>query len=289
MTAPATIIVLVITGAASLYAFQRPDIRERWIFEPRAILADREYHRMITCGLIHADWTHFFFNAISFFSFARTVEVFYGAQAMLVIYGSGILGGSVLSLLIHRHHEYRALGASGGVCGIIFASIFLLPWMSILVFPLPFGVPAYLYAVLFLAGSYVAHRRNAGNIGHDAHMGGAIVGLLAATAMYPRLVLAAPWMFAGVLGLSLIILWLLLAAPIQLFKWPSGSQEPSLGDERSRRYEQNSNRNKKLAEMDALLDQVAKGGVEKLSASERRRLEQLSKEIYGSGGPARER
>ena len=130
----------------------------------------------------------------------------YGPRTLLLIYFSSILGGSLLSLFIHRHHDYRALGASGGVCGVIFASIFLLPGSSITMFPLPIGIPAYLYAVLFLVGSCIAHRRRSDNIGHDAHLGGAIIGLLVAAALYPKLIFAAPWVIAGVLGLFSIIL-----------------------------------------------------------------------------------
>jgi membrane associated rhomboid family serine protease len=281
MTAPATIIVLVVTALASLCAFQRPDLRERWIFNPQAILAHKEYDRMLASGLIHADWVHFAFNAFSFYSFARNIEINYGAKTMLLIYGSSIVGGSLLSLVIHRHHEYRALGASGGVCGIIFASIFLLPWSSIRVFPLPIGVPAYLYAVLFLAGSFVAHRRGTGNIGHDTHLGGAIVGLLVAAAMYPALFFAAPWMFAGVLALSLVILLVLIFDPLHLTNWDWSPNEEPAGGERLRRYQENSERNKKAAELDELLDKVARDGIQSLSASRRKRLEQLSAELYG--------
>ena len=284
MMAPATIIVLVVTALASFYAFQRPDIREKWIFNPQAILAHKEFYRMITCGLIHADWVHFAFNAFSFYSFARSIEINYGAKTMLLIYGSTIVGGSVLSLIIHRHHEYRALGASGGVCGLIFASIFLLPRSSITVFPLPIGVPAYLYAVLFLAGSFVAHRRGTGNIGHDAHLGGAIVGLLVAAAMYPALIFAAPWMFAGVL--ALVILWVLIFDPLHLASWDFGSKEVPAAGERLRRYQENSERNKKMAELDGLLDKVADNGIQSLSNAQRKKLEQLSQELYGRSGTA---
>ena len=280
MYAPATITVLLITALASFYAFQRPDIREQWIFNPRAILAHKEFYRMFTSGLIHADWIHFAFNAISFYSFARNIEMLYGAKTMLLVYVSSILGGSLLSLVIHRHHEYRALGASGGVCGIIFASIFLLPWTSIAVFPLPIGVPAYLYAVIFLAGSFFAHRRGVGNIGHDAHLGGAIVGLLVATAMYPQLIFAEPWMFATVLCLSLLILCFLIFDPLQLSKLPFERKEEPVGGERVRRYRENNEWNTKVAEMDELLDKVARDGIQSLSNSQRKRMEQLSKELY---------
>jgi membrane associated rhomboid family serine protease len=281
MIAPATIIILVVTGLASLYAFQRPDIRERWIFNPQAILADKQFDRMITSGLIHADWMHFGFNAFSFYSFGRNIEEVYGARTLLLIYGSSIFGGSLLSLVIHRNHDYRALGASGGVCGVIFASIFLLPGSSITMFPLPIGIPAWLYAVLFLAGSFVAHRKQSGNIGHDAHLGGAIVGLLLSAAMYPGLIFAAPWMFVGVISLSLVILMVLIFDPAHLLAHHLNLTRSKPGNARSREYDENHGRNQKKAEIDRLLDKVAKNGMDKLSDSERKRLGELSKEVYG--------
>ncbi len=281
MIAPATIVVLVITALTSLLAFQRPDLKERWVFDPHAILIHKQFDRVFTSGLIHADWMHFGFNAFSFYSFGGNIEMIYGARTLLLIYFSSILGGSLLSLFIHRHHDYRALGASGGVCGVIFASIFLLPGSSITMFPLPIGIPAYLYAVLFLVGSFIAHRRQSGNIGHDAHLGGAIIGLLAATALYPGLIFAAPWMFAAVLGLSLIILIVLTFDPLHLLNLRIERNDSPAGEERSRRYAENRERNKKIAQIDKLLDKVQQVGIQKLSNSERKLLDQLSEELYG--------
>jgi hypothetical protein len=146
-------------------------------------------------------------------------------------------------------------------------------------FPLPIGIPAYLYAVLFLAGSFMAHRSRSDNIGHDAHLGGAIVGLLVATGLYPKWVFAAPWMFAAVLGLSLIILFALIFDPLHLSEWRMARTDSPAGDERSRRYAHNRARNKRLARMDELLDKVSKGGIQDLSISERKELDQLSREL----------
>jgi membrane associated rhomboid family serine protease len=280
MHAPATIAVLIITALATIYAFQRPDLREGWMFDPQAILVRKEYHRIFTSGLIHLDWLHFAFNAFSFFSFARIIESLYGAGTLLLIYGSSIVGGSLLSLIVHRHHEYRALGASGGVCGIIFASIFLMPGNDIIMFPFPFGVPGYLYAPIFLVGSFAAHRRQAGNLGHDAHLGGAMVGLLVAAAMYPRLIRAAPGTFAAVMILSSIILVILIRDPLCCFKWPFKNKAEPAGGERARRYEANRERNQKIAQMDELLDKISRDGLESLSTAQRKQLEQLSKELY---------
>ena len=280
MTGMATLAILIITAVATAVAFRRPDLRDRWIFNPSAILADKQFDRMLTCGLIHADWPHFLFNAFSFYSFAKNIEVEYGARTLLLIYLASILGGSLLSLIIHRHHEYRALGASGGVCGIIFASIFLSPGSSIRMFPLPVGIPASVYAVLFLAGSFLAHRRQADNIGHDAHLGGAIVGLLVATALYPELIFAAPGLFATVLGLALLILLFLTYAPLRQLFQSDGQPGFADGGERVRRYHENQQRNQKLAEVDALLEKVSRAGMDSLSAAQRRRLKQLSLELY---------
>ncbi len=151
---------------------------------------------------------------------------------------------------------------------------------------MPFEIPAYAYAIGFLIISFVAHRRRIGNIGHDAHLGGAIVGLLVATAMYPRMIFAAPWMFLGVLSLSVAILLALIFVPTHIadLRWNPLNRSP--GDERSREYDENQKRSRKIAEIDRLLDKVSKEGVGKLSESERKKLSSLSKEIYG-GRPNR--
>jgi len=252
------------------------------MFNPRAILVHKEFYRMITSGLIHADWMHFAFNAFSFYSFGQVIEFVYGPRVLLLVYVSSILGGSLLSLVIHRYHEYRALGASGGVCGVIFASIFLLPGGSIMLMLLPIPIPAYLYAVIFLVVSYIGHRRGIGNVGHDAHLGGAVVGLLAAAGMYPELIFAQPWMFAGVLLLSLAIMGMLLLDPLHLVKLPFEERKPEpVGGERMRRYQENSARNKKMATLDELLEKVAENGIDSLSDAQRKQMEQLSQELYG--------
>ena len=256
----ATHVILAVTGVCTLVAFQRPDLRERWIFNPQAILADKQFYRTLTSGFIHADWPHFIFNAFSFYSFASAIEGNYGAGTLLLIYAASIIGGSLLSIFIHRHHEYRALGASGGVCGVIFASIFLLPGTNVMMFPLPFGLPPILYAVIFFVGSYVAHRRQRDNTGHDAHLGGAIIGLLTATALHPEMIFAAPKTFAAVLGLSTAILLLLIFDPLHLlpFQFGRDKAEADEGGERVRRYQENRRQNEKTAEVDALLEKISR-------------------------------
>ena len=102
MTAPLTIVILIVTGVTTYVAFRRPDLKERWMFNPYAILRHKEYERMLTSGLIHADWTHFGFNAFSFYSFGKLIELLYGWKSLVLIYLASILGGSLLSLIIRN-------------------------------------------------------------------------------------------------------------------------------------------------------------------------------------------
>jgi len=280
MTAPATIVVLIATGIATVVGFNNRGFWERWMFKPEPILRHKQYERMLTSGFLHGDFPHFFVNAYSLWSFGSGIEWSYGPSTFLLIYFVAILGGSLLSLFLHRHHaDYRALGASGGVCGVIYASIFLLPGGRVSLLFLPIAIPAYIYAVLYLLYTFIGLRRNADNIGHDAHLGGAIVGLLAATTLQPRLVLAQPVLFTVVMALSVVLLLWIVLDPLQLIQFRLGREEGFVGDERDRRYYENRVRRQKLEEIDRLLDRVSEYGIQSLSPAERQRLDQLSKEI----------
>ena len=111
-----------------------------------------------------------------------------------------MFGGSLLALYVHRHHQYRAYGASGGVCGIIFAYLLLLPGASISPFFFPVAIPGWLYALAFLLGSFFALKVGRDNVGHDAHLGGAIIGFVIAAALEPAAVRYNLRVFIAVLG-----------------------------------------------------------------------------------------
>lgn len=282
LQSPATLIILAVTAVVSIVAFRNRRLWERLMLKPREILADKQYERLLTSGFVHGDGFHLAFNAYSLLACGRDIEAIYGIRTLLLVYFSSILGGSLLSLFIHRHHDYRALGASGGVCGLLFASIFLLPGGSIHLFFIPIGIPAYLFAVLFLVFSFVMMRRGKDNIGHDAHIGGAIVGLLVATAMYPEMMTANPAMYAAVIVLSTLILVVTIFDPLHLLEKGMSvvrDGDPPKGSERFQRYDDARKRNAKLAEIDRLLDKVSAQGIHSLSRAEREKLDQLSKEF----------
>jgi len=204
--------ISLITAVVTFLAFENPLLFQRFLFSSEDILKRREYYRMFSSALLHADWFHFLFNIWAFYSFGKSIELNfnYGGAVVVLIYLASVFGGSLLSLFIHRGESYIAVGASGGVCGIIYARIFLLPGGSLFVFPIPVPIPDYVFAVGFLVVSSIAFQRGRSRIGHDAHIGGAIVGLVVALLLYPSLVLARPGLLALVSALSVGISLFLL-------------------------------------------------------------------------------
>ncbi len=272
-----TFLIIAATVYASYRGFKEAAFRERFVFDSLAVLRGREYHRLVTSAFLHGDMPHLAFNMISLYLFGRDIELLFGRHTLLLIYFAAIVGGSLLSLYLHRSHEYRALGASGGVCGVIFASIFLLPGGRIIVFPLPFPIPAWLYAILFVVASFVGMRRRADNIGHDAHLGGAIIGLLMATALRPSIVADSPRLYAAIMGLS-------LAAMAYGYRRPLHSTAPGpatgtgwgeavarVRDKARARKEANDEE-----ELDRLLAKISQSGMASLSQAERKRLAVIS-------------
>jgi membrane associated rhomboid family serine protease len=273
----ATLLVLGITACTSYQGFKSRRFLDGLMFSPVHVLRDGQYYRLITSGFIHADWMHFFFNMFSLYSFGRYVELVFGWHVILLIYFSSILGGSLLSLCLHRHHDYRALGASGGVCGVIFAAIFLVPGGGVMIFPVPIPIPSWLYAILFIFISFFGMRSQAGHVGHDAHLGGALVGLLVATVIRPVIVVQSPVLYTAVFVITGCLFLYAYKRPLYL-----QTSKPSArgywrkvlagmrgrGEDRSRQSDEEA--------MDRLLDKVSRLGVESLSNAERGRLAEIA-------------
>jgi membrane associated rhomboid family serine protease len=177
-----TIILIAINLAISIMAFsafrnqKRP---ERFLFVPALVATGRNYTGMVLSHFSHADIGHLFFNMMTLFFFAPVVEQGLGSLDLLTIYVMSGLSATLFTYYFHkRNPSYRALGASGSISGIIFASIVINPDMNIFFILLPVPIPAPIFAVGYIALSTYLMRKQVGNIGHEAHIGGALSGFL---------------------------------------------------------------------------------------------------------------
>ena len=181
----ATLIFLVANVAISFFAFSNEAFLRWGILHSGSIIRNREYHRILTSGFLHADPMHLLFNMITLYFFGPVIESVIGSQSFFIVYLAALIGGSLFALFRHRNdYNYSALGASGAVSGIVFSFCLFAPFALIFVFFIP--VPAILYAVLFMLYSLYGMGRNNDNIGHDAHLAGAVIGVVATILAEPR-------------------------------------------------------------------------------------------------------
>jgi len=270
--------IIVFTGYWSYRGFKDDWFREKYIFSPAEILRDKQYYRLITSGFLHANWVHFIFNMYSMYSFGSVIERIFGVPTFLAIYFSSILGGNLLSLYLHRYHEYRALGASGGVCGVIFAAIFLLPGTDVMLFLIPIPIPAPVFAVLFILVSYYGLRRQVGNIGHDAHLGGALIGLAVTAVLYPASISRSPALFSIVAGLTIMLLIYTYKRPLALPAANPFTRRHRQEAKRSReKRREEKDRILQEERIDRLLEKISQSGMDSLTESEEKQLREISR------------
>lgn len=181
-----TVILIIITVALSMYAWNNESVFYRWMMNPYNIGHRQEYWRFLSSGFIHADWGHLIFNMISFYFFGEIVEQTIGRAYFLALYLLGIIISDVPSYMKHRNnYQYNSLGASGGVSAVIFAGIMFYPLSPIYLFFIPIGIPGFLFGGIYLLYSYIETRRGNSYVNHSAHLWGALFGVLLMIVLFP--------------------------------------------------------------------------------------------------------
>lgn len=183
---PISTIILLITLFVSYKGLKDHAFYDRYCFKIYPIIHYKEYQRIITSAFLHVSWMHLIFNMVALYFFSSSVESMLGPIYFVLIYVASIVGGNLLSLFIHRYHDtYSSAGASGAICGVIFAAIAIVPGMSIGLFFLPISMPGWLFGLIYVGVSIYGIRSRRDNIGHDAHLGGGLAGLLVALVLHP--------------------------------------------------------------------------------------------------------
>jgi len=203
-----TILIILANVLFSMKGFNDSTFFNKYKFQIGPIL-QKDYIRIFSSGFLHVDFNHLLFNMLTLYFFADVIINHLGVINFLIIYVISLFSGSLLTLLFHKDNaHYSAVGASGAVSGILFASILLYPNMSLYLMFIPIPIPAYIVGIGYLAYTVFGMKKQLGNIGHAAHLGGAIAGLLLVIIMKPEF-LQSRTITLGLLGIPILIILLL--------------------------------------------------------------------------------
>ena len=164
------IAIIAINCLVSFKGFNDQLFFRKYEFHVGSIRAGEQI-RMFTSAFLHVDIAHLAFNMLTLYLFAPYVIMNLGILPFLIIYIGSLAFGNLLTMFFHKNdYNYRAVGASGAVIGIVYAGILLEPRIEI------YFMPGYVFGILYLLYSIYGMRNKSDNIGHTAHFGGAIGG-----------------------------------------------------------------------------------------------------------------
>jgi membrane associated rhomboid family serine protease len=169
------VLIVVISGIGLMAA---PRIIEMNLLRPYRIARGREYFTVITCGFVHADFGHLLFNSLTLFFFGPGLERLMGTTKFVALYFIGLVISSLGTVFKQKNNpDYASLGASGAILSVLFAYIVYRPLDKIYLY-FAIGIPAVLFAFGYLAYSWWASGHSRDRVNHDAHLDGALTGLI---------------------------------------------------------------------------------------------------------------
>jgi membrane associated rhomboid family serine protease len=187
--APVASFIFAITILTSIMAFSNDNLYANMILHPYSVSRRHRVYTLITSGLIHNDWMHLFFNLFSYTFFAFPLERALGHWQFGALYFVSLILSDLPTVYKHRNDDwYHSLGASGAVSAVIFSGILFHPVDKIYLMFIPIGIPAVIFGVLYLVYCNYASKHSRDNINHDAHMFGALSGLLITIILQPHVV-----------------------------------------------------------------------------------------------------
>lgn len=186
--APAATAIFLANIILSMIAFSggKPIYERLWL-HPYSLMRENRYYTLFTSGFIHADFGHLAFNMLTFYFFGFPFAMLVGDLDFLIIYFGSLVISSFPTVIKEKDNaNYKSIGASGAISGILFGYILFAPLSKIYIFLIPIGIPAVLFALLYLGFSYYAAKKDLGNINHEAHFWGALAGVLLTMLLAPQ-------------------------------------------------------------------------------------------------------
>ena len=204
----ATIIIIAANVIISMKGFSDIAFFEKYKFNIAGIRRGEQI-RMFSSAFLHGDFSHLLFNMLTLYFFSGVVIDQVGVTYFVIIYVVSLLAGNMLSYFFHKdEYHYSAVGASGAVMGVLYSAILFFPDMGLYLFFIPIAIPAWLFGMGYLLYSIYGMKKRLGNIGHDAHIGGAVGGYVLTLLFAPYLFETSLWIVI-LLAIPLIILFIM--------------------------------------------------------------------------------
>ncbi len=183
--------LIAINSLVSFIGFNNEQFFDQFKFDIR-LKGPQNRYRLLTAAFLHVSWAHLFFNMFTLYLFGYAVVDSLGTSAFVMLYFGSLLLGNLFAAYFHRNDSYyAAVGASGGVAGVVFSTILLYPALELYLFFIPIPIPGYLFAAAYVAYSLYGMKKQQDNIGHTAHLGGAIWGIILPLIYAPELLMEA--------------------------------------------------------------------------------------------------
>jgi membrane associated rhomboid family serine protease len=195
-----TYIVIAITCIASYLAFNNRNLFSNYLLSPYRVMHKKEYYRILTHGLLHADGMHLFVNMFVLWTFGLGLQSWFNQLQQseyiasptihfLTIYLGAIIISSLSTIVKHKNNiNYSSVGASGAVSAVVFATIFFDPWQPLYLFAI-IPIPGIIFGLAYLFYSSYMSKKGGDNINHEAHLYGAIFGFIYPILIAPSLAL----------------------------------------------------------------------------------------------------
>ena len=213
--------------------------------------------KFLTYGFAHdVSPLHILMNMLQLWFLGRTVEQVYGAKEFLRFYLVMIVLGSVVWAItagLEASKFQMLIGASGAVSGVVLLFVLNFPKTTLMLFPIPIPIKAWVIGVLLVAGNLYGAMGQGGHVAFGVHLTG-----LAFAFLYHR----NRWNLGRLTdGLS----------SLAIFK-----RQPKL---RIHDPEQEREDSENLAEqVDRILEKIHREGEDSLTRKERRTLEAASRQ-----------
>ncbi len=152
-----------------------------------------EWYRLLTAGFFHVDWIHLLINAWVLWEFGRVIEAQFvhqegplGQWLFLGVFILTVIIANIPTAIMYRRRPlYSAVGASGGVSGIIALYALFYPWRKIYLYGI-IGIHSVVAVVLYLAYSAWAARHARDGVDHYAHFFGTVTAPLLVSIYRPE-------------------------------------------------------------------------------------------------------